>query len=374
MGDALGLSVSEDFEYLVGFLPEGWESKAKELGALRRARKVPDARTLLRALLVHLGEGCSLRETAARAKQGGLMDVSDVAIMDRLRLSGEWLRWMGEGVMAQWARRGAREVFGEWNVRVVDGTVISEPGPRGAAWRLHYAIDLASLRCRELSVALAKGRGNGEGFGRFAVEPGDLFLGDRAYALAPGVAGVVEAGGHVLARFVWSNLPLRDPAGGAFGLFERLRALRGASLGDWPAVFEHEGRAVAGRVCAIKRSRQAAERARERARRRSQRHGAEIRAETLEAAGYVFVFTTADAKRLGAGRALEFYRGRWQVELAFKRLKSIMGVGSLRKTDPDSSRAWIHGKLLVAFLVEALKTAAESFSPWGYPLRPPART
>jgi len=373
MGDAQSLSVSEDFEYLVSFLPEGWEAKAKELGALRRARKVPDARTLLRALLIHLAEGCSLRETAVRVKQGGLMDLSDVAIMDRLRLSGEWLRWMGEGLMAQWVSRGSKEVFGEWKARVVDGTLISEPGPRGATWRVHYAIDLASLRCRELFVTLAKGRGNGESFGRFAVEPGDLFLGDRAYALAPGVARVVEAGGHVLARFVWSNLPLREPAGGAFDLFERLRTLRGASLGDWPAVLEHEERAIAGRVCALKRSRQAAERARERAMRRSQRHGAKICAKTLEAADYVFVFTTADAKRLDTGRALEFYRGRWQVELAFKRLKSIMGVGSLRKIDPDSSRAWIHGKLLVAFLVEALLKAAESFSPWGYPIRPPVR-
>ena len=53
----------------------------------------------------------------------------------------------------------------------------------------------------------------------------------------------------------------------------------------------------------------------------------------------------------------------------FKRLKSIMGLGHLKKTDIEGAKAWLHGKLMVAFLVEALITAGENFFPWGYPLR-----
>ena len=64
------LSVGEDFEYVLRLLPEGWQAKAKELGALRRCRKVPSAEVLLRVLLIHLAEGCSLRETALRAARG----------------------------------------------------------------------------------------------------------------------------------------------------------------------------------------------------------------------------------------------------------------------------------------------------------------
>ena len=62
------------------------------------------------------------------------------------------------------------------------------------------------------------------------------------------------------------------------------------------------------------------------------------------------------------------YRGRWQVEIAFKRLKSIMGLGHLKKTDIDAAKSWIHGKLFVSFLIEALIAGGESFFPWGYPL------
>jgi len=64
------------------------------------------------------------------------------------------------------------------------------------------------------------------------------------------------------------------------------------------------------------------------------------------------------------------YRGRWQVELAFKRLKSILGLGHLKKTDEEVAKAWLQGKLLVAFLIEALIASAERFFPWGYPWSP----
>ena len=125
--------VDRDFEFLLGFLPEGWEGKAKQLGALRRRRKVPDARVLLRVLLIHLAEGCSLRETAVRARLGGIIDLSDVTIKNRLECAGEWFRWMGTELMSAWVTRQSQGVFaGPWQVRVVDGTQVKEPGPTGS--------------------------------------------------------------------------------------------------------------------------------------------------------------------------------------------------------------------------------------------------
>lgn len=71
---------------------------------------------------------------------------------------------------------------------------------------------------------------------------------------------------------------------------------------------------------------------------------------------------------LTAGEIMELYRLRWQIELAFKRLKSIMGLGHLPKWSDASCRAWIHGKLFSALLIERLLDAAEAVSPWGYRL------
>ena len=141
------LKAESDFEYLLTFLPSDWESKAKELGALVRCRKFSNARVLLRILLIHLVEGCSLRETAVRARQGRLANVSDVAIMDRLKHTEEWFRWMNRELMSRWIVRQPSNIFGNrWNVCVVDGSEVTEPGPTGSSWRIHYCILLPSLR------------------------------------------------------------------------------------------------------------------------------------------------------------------------------------------------------------------------------------
>lgn len=361
------LSVESDYEYLVGFLPPGWRDKAKELGALRRCRKVPSADVLLRVLLLHLAEGCSLRETSALARQGGLVDLSDVAIMDRLRMSSEWFRWMNEQILHAWVERQPAPVLGaRWNIRLVDGTRVCEPGPTGSSWQIHYSIAIPSLACTEL-VASPNGQ-LGETFKRFTVRPGDLLIGDRAYGVRPGIFHVVRAEGDVLVRFAMDNLPLQTPSGKRFDLLKRLRALGPRELGDWPVQLTWDGQTLEGRVCAVRKSRPAAEKARKDVVRQAQKNGCTPKAQTLEAAGFVFIFTTLTREELAGREVLETYRGRWQIELVFKRLKSILGFGHLRKSDEQAAKAWLHGKLLVAFLIEMLLAQGEAFFPWGYPL------
>lgn len=362
------LSVGEDFEYLVKLLPEGWQAKARELGALRRCRKVESAEVLLRVLLIHLAEGCSLRETALRAARGGLVQLSDVAIMDRLKLSGSWFRWMNLGLVQRWIEREPRRIYGtKRRINLVDATRIQEPGPTGSSWVLHYCIELVSLACRQW--VLTDWQGNGESFWRFDPQAEELYIADRAYGTRAGIAVFRQAGAEVLVRFALDNLPLLQPSSQKrFNLLARLRRLKATQLGDWPVEFENEGQRFWGRVCAIKRSRQAAQEALRRFLLTTKRKGQQPKASTLEALRYVFVFTSLSQAELSATQALELYRGRWQIELVFKRLKSILQLGHLRKIDPDSTRSWIEGKLFVALLLESLLHQAESFFPWGFPL------
>jgi hypothetical protein len=362
------LSVAEDFEYVLRLLPEGWQAKAKELGALRRCRKVESAEVLLRVLLIHLAEGCSLRETALRAARGGLAQLSDVAIMDRLRLSGSWFRWMNLGLVQRWIEREPRRIYGtKRRINLVDATRIQEPGPTGSSWVLHYCIELVSLACRQW--VLSDWQGNGESFWRFKPQAEELYIADRAYGTRPGIAVFRQGGAEVLVRFALDNLPLLQPSSQKrLNLLAHFRRLKATQLGDWPVEFEYEGQRFPGRVCAIKRSRQAAEEALRKFLLTTKRKGQQPKASTLEALRYVFVFTSLSQAELSASQALELYRGRWQIELVFKRLKSILQLGHLRKIDPHSARSWIEGKLFVALLLEALLRQAESFFPWGFPL------
>jgi len=347
------------------FFPQAWQQKAKELGALRRCRKFAGAESLARTLLIHLADGCSLRETAARAAQGNIATISDVALLKRLRASGEWFRWMAVELMKDWVAKQPSAIFGkEFRIRIIDATTIQEPGSTGSTWRLHYSIGLPSLQCDEVYLTSPN---VAESFKRYSVHPGDLFLADRGYSNRAGIGHVVRGGGNVIVR-INLNTPFLARDNSPYSLLEQLRTLSGTRVGDWDVAIQDEDLLIPGRICAIKKSKEAAEKARRKILKENKKKGHETKPQTLEAAGYIFVFTTLDG-RLPATAVLEMYRGRWQVELTFKRLKSIMGLGHLKKTDIEAARAWIHGKLFVAFLIEALIAAGESFFPWGYPIR-----
>lgn len=368
MGDDRLTTEADDWLIIERLLPRDWAAQAKALGALRRCRGFADAATLLRVLLIHLADGCSLRETAVRAAQGGLATVSDVALLKRLKACGDWFRWLAGELLRTWGPPPPGALLSAARrIRVVDGSIVTEPGATGSTWRLHYAFGLPALQCDEVQVT---GPDVGESFQRFTVRPGDLCVADRGFAHRAGVRHVTAHGGAVIVRLNLTNLPLQDARGRPFPLLRKLRTLRGLRLGDWPAWLADAHGTVAGRVCAVRKSRPAAQRAREKAARESTKKGHRVRRATVEAAGYTFVFTTLK-RPVGPGPVLELYRGRWQVELAFKRLKSLLALGHLKKTDPAGAKAWLQGKLLVACLLETLISAGERFFPWGYPLEDP---
>jgi len=356
----------DDWHFLLTFLPSGWQEKARDLGAIQRYRNFDHPEALLRTLLIHFADGCSLRETAARAKHGNIAKISDVALLKRLKAAGAWLQWMAAGVMQRWIEKQPETILGErFRMRIIDGTTVQEPGSTGSTWRIHYSILLPSLQCNEVYVTSPK---VGESFQRFTVSPGDVFVGDRGYAHRDGIRHVFLEGGQVLVRTNLSNLPLVEGHGAPFPLLEHLRTLSGTRLGDWEVRVPYDHQLIPGRICALKKNRVAAERARRKALQESHKKGHRIRPETLKAAEYTFVFTTLKKDAFTAAKILEMYRGRWQIELVFKRLKSLLGLGHLKKTDVELAKAWLQGKLLVAFLIEALIAAAERFFPWGYPL------
>ena len=362
---------SEQWEIVCQMLPEGWRDKARELKAMRRQRgEIQEAETLLRILMIHLLDGCSLRETATRAALGGLAKVSDVALLKRLRACGEWFRWMGSELMRQYvSAAGGLDALPGRNLRLVDGSSVSEPGATGSTWRIHYAFSMPSLRCDEVYVTDTK---VGESLKRFTVRPEDVLVADRGYAHREGIAHVVRAGGDVVVRLNLSNVPLEQADGRAFNILKRLRTLRVAACGDWQAwMRESSGERaarIAVRLCAIKKSAQARRKAQDRLLAEAAHKRQQVQPQTLEAAGYVLVLSTL-GPQISAQTILDLYRGRWQIELAFKRLKSLIGIGHLKKIDPGGAASWLQGKLMVAFLIETMLEAAERISPWGYPLK-----
>lgn len=362
------LAEIENWEVLCGFLPRGWAEQARRLGAIRRARYISDPGTVLRILLLHLATGCSLAETAARASASGLAQISAVGVYKRLRAAEPWLRWLAQQM------RGAADVPMEMagrRLRAVDATWVSEPGSTGSSWKVHWAVNLADLQCDFFELSDLKH--GGETFRRVPVAAGDILLGDRVYAAPPGIGHVVRAHGDVVVRLNRQALPLFARPGRRMDLGPFLRRLKGKTPQEREAWMRNpDGDWVAGRLIALRQSAEATRRIRRRLRRRAQRNQEKLSAASLEFAEYFMIWTTL-TPTFPATAVLEFYRLRWQIELVFKRMKSILGLGHLPKRDPLSAKAWLEGKLFTGLLIERMVRGAESFSPWGYALAAPAQ-
>lgn len=354
-----------DWPFLVTLLPEQRETHARELGALERKRGVSSAEALLRLAMVYGFCGKSLRQTVLWAREAGVAQLSAVALWRRLRNAADWLGWL---VAAQLAKRVALppSLPGDLRLRLVDATVVSKPGSTGTDYRVHLGLDLGRLLIDAVELTTAEG---GETFKRLALTPGDVVMGDRGYAQRQGIAAVVAAQGAVLLRLNWHNVPLEALDGTRFDLWEALRSLAATQVGEWevrtaPA---REGTpAVPGRLVALRKSPAAAEAARRKVRKEARKKGKTPSERTLEAAGYVLVFTTLPGERLTAQQVVELYRFRWQIELTFKRMKSLVGLDELAAKDERLGRTFVLAKILGTLLVEELSHRWVDFSPWGY--------
>jgi hypothetical protein len=151
-----------------------------------------------------------------------------------------------------------------------------------------------------------------------------------------------------------------------FHLLRRVTKLtRTGQAREWKAGLRGSGGAAAeGRLCVIRKSAQAIRQAQRRLQRQASQKQTGRKPETLEFARYVMVFTTCEQGT--AAQVLPWYRMRWQIELVFRRLQSLLGLGHLPKYDDRSWRAWLYGKLLLAPLTQKPIRTGRDISPWGY--------
>lgn len=358
--------MDEDWRLLLTFFPEGWDKIAKDCGALKGLRKDKSPENLLRILLIHLGCGHSLRETVVRARKAGIADLSDVALLKRLRKSKDWFYTM---CVALFQERGvAISSEGNFQVRAFDGTQIKEPGKTGSLWRIHYSVSLPSLSCDFFKLTATEGIGTGESFSQFVIQSGDYILADRGYSTANGIDYVSSHNAYVTVRVNTQVLRFKDIHGTSFDLLEAVQSIHSTGVSrSWKVTVSNQNRSqVIGRLCVLRKTAEAIKLAQNKIRRKASKTGRNTKPETLEYAKYIILFTTFPENEFSTSDVLEWYRIRWQVELVFKRFKSLAQLGHLPKYDDESAKAWLYGKLFVALIVEKLIAHASSISPWGY--------
>jgi hypothetical protein len=339
------------------------EATARQRGAFTRAREIKNAETLLRLALAYGGLGMSLRETCAWAEAGGIASLSDPSLLDRLCKAAPWLGDMVAALIAEQTKVPAGRWCG-YRLRALDGTSICEPGADRTTWRLHVGYDLATGQVDQIELTDVHGA---ENLQRLSYRPGDIVLGDRCYARPRDLRPVIDAGADFIVRAGWNSLRLLQPDGEPFDLFAALAAQ--AEQEGEVQVRIHEGITAATplilRLVIRRKDPEQAEAERKRLLKDAKKRGKQPDPRSLEAAKYILLLTSLPADTFPPADILALYRFRWQIELAFKRFKSLAGLDLLPAKKPELARAWIYARLIVAIIAEQIAGQVPDSPPSG---------
>jgi Transposase DDE domain len=323
------------------------DASARSHRALLRKRGVRSAADLLHLALLYGPGELSLRGTASFAIEAGIAELCDVSLLDRLRNAGDYLADVLDHLLAD--SRGEAPTEGRLQLHLVDGSTVSIPGSKGCDWRLHARYAPARGGFTSLTITEAT---TAEALCCVAVRPGDVLVQDRGYARVRNFVHARANGADFVTRIGWQSVRLFESPGRRFDLF--------AALPDTgAAVVEHAVRigggpaAVTARLIIARKPPEAVERQTARLHRKASRKGHRTDPRTLRTAGFMMLLTSLSPAQASAEEVVRLYRMRWQVELAFKRIKSLGGFAELRAADPRLARSWLLAHLIAVVLIEA---------------------
>jgi hypothetical protein len=356
------LDVRRDWDAIRRHLPEDYRELAVKHGAIRTQyddARITNADDLLRLVFVHVGANMPLRQTVALFAESCGPTVSPNCLHKRMRKAAPYLQALVAGMTA-WTSECEPSRWNGYDLIRVDASSFSGRCATGTDARIH-----AALRLSDLSVvhAHASDVSGAESLRRFQWQEGQLVIGDRGYCNAPGIVWAVQHGADVLVRLNRGALPLVDAHGDSIDVIGWVRTLDDdGEIAERTArgrcSIDGEEHTVTGRLVATRLPKDKIEEARKRVRKEQ---GSDLTEETLEMAAYVVLFTTAPKARLSAARCIEAYRWRWQIELLFKRWKSICGYDRLPNERTDTILSWLSAKILLGMIVERM--AASAISP-----------
>lgn len=311
------------------FLPFDLDGLAVETGCLSRRRGVCGGEALARTLMLVGLPNTTIERASKLAFDYGLAKMNSTALFKRLRGSEEFLKAMFCESLKHAVDVGER--WGKYRLLAVDGTVLCGPGAKGTNQRLHTVYDLC--KGLPLSVELTGPEG-GEALWRHrSFGSGDLLLCDSGYGYNTSFKWALNSGASFLIRFNFATVTLFDLEGRRIwpeDADETIPTTGTTQMWVKMPEWSHPLRAIGGR---------------------------NIEGEPR------WLLTDLSEQNLPQAQVRELYRKRWQVELYFKRLKSLLDVDQLPTRDGPTARPWIWAKLLLASL--AVLIGHERFSPWG---------
>jgi hypothetical protein len=357
---------ADQFAELLDRLPPGLDldKLARDTKAIERRRELSDGFSLLRLALARGPGGLTLKQTAAWAELIGLAEMSDPAIKYRLDKATPFLKSLMDQLLATRADAQALHWPGRF-LRAVDGTHVNQPGSKGTDWRIHSVFDLGTGGFSHLELTDKHGA---ESIERGAPIAGEIRIGDRNYGSAKALHGLRMQSNNqadFIVRIRWKAFRLVRPDGAKFDLIEHLNSLPLDYQPHQVLLQARLGRKdqLPLRLIILRKPPDAAEATRKKLKRQAPRKQKKLHPNSLVAAEFLILATSLPVDGYPAEEILAAYRLRWQIELAFKRLKSLLHIDRLPARTPAAAQSWLYAHLILALLCDDISQDFLAFFP-----------
>ena len=345
---------------LIKRLPQGYEQACMDTKAIERKREIKNPADLIKLVLLYLTGGFSQIEMSVISQELGIANISDTAFLKRFAKCKNWILWIISQIIPMpIIEYEIPHSFKNYIITALDASDVTEKGRSGRTFRLHYVFDIIKMCSLSYRITSQK---VGETLLNFDIKKNWLILADRIYGTLTGIEYCLKSGANFIFRLKYNAFKLYDKDGNELDLLNKLREITNDTARDIEVYVKLATLGLTKlRICAIRIPDEKLEKVERRNKHRDSKKQQTTSPQALEMSKYVVVIN-ALPYIITAKDIISLYRFRWQVEIYFKRLKSIMDFGNVPLRREDSIYTWLNGKLMVSLLIEQMISEV-SFSP-----------
>ena len=338
-----------EIKELIDLLPEDYEKECYEKKAIMRKRIIKNPLDLMILLLYYLYDNHSLVDVSQFAILKNIGNISDTALIKKFIQCKDWIKWLVSKMLPDEIIHYKKpEELEPYRVIAVDASDLVQKGAVKKIWHLHYGVDLFSLACNQFKLSE---QSTGESLKNFEIKEKDLVIADRAYGTITSIEHCLKRGGEFIIRIKNKSFNLYNKQGEKILLSDWLKTIGTKAEEITIYIRDSNKKLIPLRICAAKKTKEEIAAEEKRLKRLESKKQTTYSEDTKFTHQFMFVITSLPAS-VCAEKVLEFYRLRWQVELVFKRYKSLLGLGNIPTKTKESSEVWLNGKMFLALLIE----------------------
>jgi len=189
------------------------------------------------------------------------------------------------------------------------------------------------------------------------IKPNDLLLTDLGYFYQETFHRIIQKGAYFISRFMVGRSILDVETSKPIEIEKILMRVKGNAYQMEVKMGSDEKTSINCRLICMRVKEEIGNKRRMRLRKEARKKGRTPRAQNLTLADWSIMVTNVPEKRVPSEMLWPIYSVRWQIELLFKQIKSILQVHHSNTSNVFRLKCEIYGKLIMAVLINRIHGA-----------------